>query len=146
VDGERLDERRLTQRDELCGGNLVNGATYVFRIRAHNEAGWGPASVTVSAVPRTVPSAPLECEVFQFGSDPHRIVVQWKPAVNDGGESIDFDEVQVLQDGDLVTLEVTDSGFVGMYLYYGIYEVRVRSWNDAGPGPWCITGIWHLEW
>lgn len=38
---------------------LTNGTTYYFRIRAHNAAGWGPASLVVSATPRTVPNAPL---------------------------------------------------------------------------------------
>jgi hypothetical protein len=38
--------------------NLANGTQYSFRIRAHNAAGWSLVSTTVSAVPRTVPSAP----------------------------------------------------------------------------------------
>ena len=46
-----------TTRGHTATG-LANGARYYFRIRAHNAAGWGPASTVVIAVPRTVPTAP----------------------------------------------------------------------------------------
>ena len=40
---------------------LTNGHAYQYRVLAHNAAGWGPASPTVSATPRTVPSATQPC-------------------------------------------------------------------------------------
>jgi titin len=122
--------------------NLVNGSKYVFRVVAHNAAGWSPASTTVSAVPRTVPSAPLQCEAFNMGGDPHTLVVTWHPPASDGGAPIDFGEVHVIQNGAFVEGAWSAKGLVVTSLPYGAYEVRVRSYNAAGAGPWCTVGIW----
>jgi predicted phage tail protein len=40
-------------------GGLANGKRYYFRVAAHNAAGWSTPSKVVSAVPRTVPTAPV---------------------------------------------------------------------------------------
>ena len=70
---------------------LTNGTKYYFRIRAHNAAGWSPVSTTVSAVPRTVPSAPTS--LTNTPGDGW-IALSWKPPTNSGGAAINMYMVQ----------------------------------------------------
>ena len=39
--------------------DLTNGTTYTFEVQAHNAAGWGPASASVTATPAGMPDAPV---------------------------------------------------------------------------------------
>ena len=42
----------LTNTYEYTVRGLTNGTTYTFEVQAHNAAGWGPASESVTATPR----------------------------------------------------------------------------------------------
>ena len=66
---------------------LTNGTKYYFRIRAYNAAGWSPVSTTVSAVPRTVPTAPTYLTSTPGDGS---IALSWKPPTSNGGAAIDM--------------------------------------------------------
>ena len=53
---------------------LFNGARYYYRVAAHNEAGWGPYSWAISAVPRTVPNVPWGMTVKPVTSTSHDLI------------------------------------------------------------------------
>lgn len=70
---------------------LTNGTKYYFRIRAYNAAGWSPFSAVFSAVPRTVPSAPLSPVAT---GDNGFVWATWKAPSSNGGAPI---EAYILQ-------------------------------------------------
>ena len=114
---------------------LTNGTRYYFRVRAHNAAGWGPYSTVVTAVPRTVPSAPLALVATPGNSS---VTLSWKPPSNTGGGKIDIYRVQ--QQGlfgawnDVASptgLKYT----VGSLTNGTKYSFRIRAHNAAGWGP-----------
>ena len=61
---------------------LTNGTTYAFKVRAKNPRGEGPASNAVTAVPRTVPSAP---QSFAAAAGNGRVQLDWTAPASDGG-------------------------------------------------------------
>ena len=65
---------------------LANGTHYYFRILAHNSAGYSPASTTVNAVPRTVPTAPRS-PVATAGNT--TVKLTWLAPSSNGGATID---------------------------------------------------------
>lgn len=114
---------------------LVNGTRYYYRVRAHNVAGWGAASTVVSAVPRTVPSAPRSPSAsWGDGS----ATVSWLVPLTDGGAPINGYRLQYSTDGATwsnlaagLQTQLTASG-----LQNGMeYRFRVRAHNVAGWGP-----------
>ena len=83
--------------------NLVNGVTYTFKVQALNEAGYSQFSETVSAIPFTAPSEPLN---FNATAGDTQITATWSPSQNNGSYSItqyvisntdEFVQVQALQ-------------------------------------------------
>ena len=65
--------------------NLTNGQTWFFGVRARNSVGWGSYSSAVSAVPRTVPSAPTQLSATP-GSG--QLALAWSLPTSDGGSAI----------------------------------------------------------
>ncbi len=61
---------------------LNNGATYHFRVRAYNAAGFGPYSTVVSAVPAGVPASPWGLHVTPHTAG--QVQVKWYPPSNGG--------------------------------------------------------------
>jgi titin len=113
--------------------NLVNGTTYSFRIRAHNAAGWGAPSTTVSARPRTVPTAPRSLTATS-GDD--NVTLKWLAPSGSGGAPVGKYAVQWSTTGTSgwktyaqpSTNTLTTSDFACCQKFF----LRVRAHNAAG--------------
>jgi len=113
---------------------LTNGTRYYFRVRAHNVVGWGAASAVASAVPRTVPSAPLSPSVT-WGDQ--TATVSWSPPASNGGAAIDAYQLQYsTDDATWTNLSAgTQTPATATGLQNGVqYHFRVRAHNVAGWG------------
>jgi titin len=120
---------------------VTNGSKYYFRVRAHNAAGWGPASTVVSAVPRTVPSSP-DLQTVTPGNG--QVTLAWAAPVSNGGAAIDKYAVQRATGvagpwtnvGYPTTLDGTATGLTNgtKYLF------RILAHNAAG---WSPTSAVH---
>jgi hypothetical protein len=114
---------------------LANGTSYDFRVRAHNVTGWSPASTTVGAVPRTLPSAPQSPAATTGDAS---ATVTWSAPASSGGAAIDEYELQLSPDG--VTWSSVSAGTLTQVTATGLqngtqYHFRVRAHNDAGWSP-----------
>jgi predicted phage tail protein len=120
-----------TTRSHTAKG-LTNGTTYYFRIRAHNAAGWSKPSTVVTAVPRTVPSAPQSL-VATAGEN--TVTLSWKPPLNTGGAKIDY-TVQMPNFGAWTDIASTTAlTYTATQLYNGTpYDFRIVAHNAAGFG------------
>lgn len=114
---------------------LVNGTRYYYRVRAHNVVGWGTPSSVVSAVPRTVPSAPQSPGVTWANTS---ATVSWSVPATDGGAPINQYRLQYSTDDATWTnlsagtqLQLTAYGLTNGTLYH----FRERAHNVAGWGP-----------
>ena len=72
--GENTTEHTLT--------GLTNGTSYRFKVRAKNPRGNGPESNEVTAVPRTVPTAP---QSFAATAGNGRVQLDWTAPASNGG-------------------------------------------------------------
>lgn len=114
---------------------LTNGIRYYYRVRAHNSAGLGTPSTVVSAVPRTVPSAPQSPAAVSGDTSAS---VSWTTPASDGGATINSYRLEYSTDGTTWTnvsagtqTQLTPGG-----LQNGVeYRFRVRAHNVAGWGP-----------
>jgi len=114
---------------------LTNGTRYYYRVRAHNSAGLGTPSTVVSAVPRTVPSAPQSPAAVSGDTSAS---VSWTTPASDGGATINSYRLEYSTDGTTWTnvsagtqTQLTPGG-----LQNGVeYRFRVRAHNVAGWGP-----------
>ena len=128
---------RASSRDYTSTG-LTNGRRYYFRVAAHNAVGWGTPSAKVSAVPRTVPSAPQNPEASPGDGS---VQVAWQAPVSNGGAVIDRYQVLSRVSGESTwagALSTTD-GAVRNLLVPGLtpgtsYDFVVRAHNVAGYG------------
>lgn len=124
-------------------GNLGNGATRYYYVKASNLVGESPSSNQVSATTFTPPSAPLNLGA-SAGPGGGQITLTWQAPANTGGAQItgykvyrgttSNGEVEVTSGpcsglGNVLTC--TDSGLGnGQTRYY-----KVAAINVAGPGP-----------
>lgn len=76
-------EVRWSDGAQSCGtattcriGNLTNGTSYTFTVRAKNGVGWSDDSNTVTAMPDRPPSAPRNVQVH---GGYHSAIVRWDP-------------------------------------------------------------------
>jgi hypothetical protein len=115
---------------------LTNGTKYSFRIRAHNAAGWGPPSTTVSAIPYTVPTAPKS---LTAKSGDNNVTLTWLAPSGTGGAPIGKYAVQWSTTGTSgwktyaqpSTTTYTTSGFNCCQTFY----LRILAHNAAGWSP-----------
>jgi Fibronectin type III domain len=114
--------------------NLANGTKYSFRIRAHNAAGWSPVSTVVSAVPRTVPSAPRS-PVATAGNA--SVKLTWLAPASNGGATVQRYAVQSYISGKWTNVAFpTGRGYTVANLVNGTkYSFRIRAFNAAGWSP-----------
>jgi predicted phage tail protein len=117
---------------------LSNGTKYYFRIRAINAAGWSPASTTVSAVPLTVPSAPLSPTATPGNGS---VTLTWKAPSNNGGGPVTKYAVQRLVNGQWQNMAFPTTGtYKALGLTNGSkYYFRIRAYNAAGWSPVSTT-------
>lgn len=122
---------------------LANGTSYSFRVQAHNRIGWGPASTTVRATPRTTPGAPRYADLTRADSS---ATVTWQTPGSTGGAPIDRYLVERSVDGATFGsgISTTQLQSVLTGLTPGTrYWFRIRAHNVAGYGP--PTGIGPLD-
>ena len=126
-------------------GDLTNGTTYTFQVRAVNSSGGGDASGERSAVPSTTPGAPTTLTATA-GDDEVRLT--WTPA-DDGGRRIisyeceerigaDSDGYRPCAAGKLLgasarSLTLTDDDDIENGK---TYTFQVRAVNANGVGDW----------
>ena len=113
---------------------LTNGTRYYYRVRAHNSAGLGTPSTVVSAVPRTVPSAPQSPAAVSGDTS---ATVSWLVPLSDGGAAINGYRLQYSTDG--ATWSNLSAGLQTQLTAYGLqngveFHFRVRAHNVAGWG------------
>ena len=118
----------------LTIAGLVNGTTYVVRLRALNAAGVGTASDTLSVTPRDVPTAPLAVSVTP---DDQELTVRFSPPASNGGSPIT--NYQYSLDGGTSWVTRSPASTVSPLTIAGLvngsaYQVRLRALNDAGTG------------
>jgi predicted phage tail protein len=120
-----------TTRSHTAKG-LTNGTKYYVRIRAHNTAGWSKPSTVVTAVPYTVPSAPLSPVATPGNST---VTLTWLAPSSDGGAAIDY-TVQTPNSGVWTDIaSTTGLTYTATNLWNGTpYTFRVVAHNTAGFG------------
>jgi hypothetical protein len=118
---------------------LNNGRRYYFRVAAHNAAGWSTPSMVVSAVPRTVPTAPRSPTATPGNTT---VKLTWQRPSSNGGAAINKYAVQRARVGGAwktvaypTTRYHTASGLTNGKRYY----FRIRAHNTAGWGPYSTT-------
>ncbi len=115
---------------------LTNGVRYYFRVRAHNAAGWSPASTIVNAVPRTVPTAPRS-PVATPGNT--TVKLAWLAPASNGGATINKYRVQraTTSSGPWTTIATpTTRSYTTTGLTNGTrYYFRIAAHNAVGWSP-----------
>jgi predicted phage tail protein len=112
---------------------LTNGKRYYFRIAAHNAAGWSTPSKVISAVPRTVPTAPRSPTATPGNTT---VKLSWLRPSSNGGAKINKYRVQraTSKSGPWKTIATpttryhTASGLTNGKRYY----FRIRAHNSVG--------------
>jgi titin len=115
---------------------LRNGTRYFFRVAAHNAAGWSAPSGSLSAVPRTVPTAPLPPTAIPSNAT---VKLAWQPPTSNGGATVDRYRVDraTSANGPWTTIAAgaartsTATGLANGTSYF----FRVAAHNVAGYGP-----------
>ena len=114
--------------------NLANAASYTIRVRAVNEAGSGPASGALNAIPRTVPPAPV---LVSLSPGNRQATLTFTGPTSNGGAPITNYEYS-LNDGSTWSPRTpvsVESPAVILGLVNGrAYRIRLRAVNAAGSG------------
>ncbi len=113
---------------------LTNGQTYEFAVSAHNLAGEGAVTTSVSSVPFTVPGAPTDPTAEAQNA---YVILRWTAPAFDGGRYIDY--YIIYQDG----LDVRHVNGT-MSMIHGLqngqtYQFAVSAHNMAGEGTSSLT-------
>ena len=127
---------------------LTNGVTYHLRVRAHNTLGWGPFSTVVSAVPRTVPSAPT---TPQATAGDKTVELTWQYPLDDGGLAVDnyrveqtstwWDTGSWTQVAETTGLSHTAIGLTNGTNYY--YRISARNPTGWSPPSYVVGATPH---
>jgi len=115
---------------------LTNGISYTFTIAASNVVGAGP-SATTTALPATVPSAPLN--VTGMGANASAIL-HWTEPASTGGSPITGYTVTSSPLGLTCTSTTTTCTVVGLTNEQN-YTFSVTTTNAAGTGPASVASL-----
>lgn len=113
---------------------LTNGRAHLFRVSAHNAAGYGPPTLTDPLTPTGKPTAPLNPVLDIEGINE----ASWDPPANDGGHPVDLYRVQYWTEtlpGLSTVDEVTTAALTVAVAAAG--KFRVQAHNVLGWGDWC---------
>ena len=148
--GEEASEERqtvslATTETAFTHSDNTEGVAYRYRVRAHNSAGNGPWSDTLSATRLLTPDAPTDLSARAQASD---IIVTWSPPTTG---IVTAYEVEYGVSGTAETATVQMTADQGEFTHIGgqgdtEYAYRVRAHNDAGNGPWAgpATASWVI--
>lgn len=124
---------------------LTNGSGYLFRVRAFNDAGFGPWVVSSSVTPRTVPSAPSSVNITSTIST---YSLSWT-APSNGGSAITDYEIEysstsgaswsTYADGTSTLTSATITGLTSNTNY--IFRVTARNISGAGSASIATTAL-----
>ncbi|GAA1832946.1 Ig-like domain-containing protein [Agromyces salentinus] len=123
-------------------GQLTNGTTYTFSVRAQNEhKGWGAWSVASGGVtPYGTPSAPRDVSAGADGYAPATVTVRWNPPADTGGGGVTY---TVSLGGSTKTVSGTQTSFGNVGA--GSHQVSVTATNDGsrktGPAAGTSVGV-----
>lgn len=113
---------------------LTNGRSHLFRVSAHNAAGYGPPSPALSLTPTGRPTAPLNPVLDIEGINE----ASWDPPANDGGHPVDLYRVQYWTEsfpgGPVTVGETTTAALTVAVSAAGRF--RVQAHNVLGWGDW----------
>jgi hypothetical protein len=135
-------EPGATNLSEIIG-NLTNGRTYEFQVRAHNSVGYGPYSAIVTTtLPATVPG--IISNLHEDSDTQTTVSLHWD-VPSDGGSAITDYEVQYRRSGTSTWIffdggDSTDNHITVTGLTRNTwYEFQVRAVNAVGSGSWSST-------
>jgi fibronectin type 3 domain-containing protein len=114
--------------------DVLNGNLYEYNITAINSAGESPASVLVSATPRTIPNAPQNPTCI-FGD--RQIQLNWDAPSTNGGAAILFYRIYRGTSLGTETYLINTTGSIRTYIDSGLtngqdYYYYITAVNEAG--------------
>ena len=127
----------ITDLSETTGScevtGLTNGTSYAVLLKAKTAVGLGLASNTISAIPRTVPSAPLQL-VASPGNTTATVV--FSPPASTGGAAITNYKYQLNNGAWTARLPAAPTSTVSFsnLLNGTLYSVKLKAVNAAGDG------------
>lgn len=115
---------------------LANGVAVTFRVSALNAVGAGVPSATVTATPRTVPTAPRSATAVPGDGT---VTLSWSAPADDGGAPVTGYRVTLSADGGTTWTTAAETASTSTQLT-GLANgapvlVRVAAVNAAGTGP-----------
>ena len=137
VDGsdQPATETLPAEQTSFTHSDNIEGVTYQYRVRAHNGAGEGPWSETLTASRTLAPPAPTGLMTEVSGS---LIILSWTAP---NGGIVDSYEVEYgVLDSDETSAATVDAAETG-FEHFGAqgdvtHRYRVRSVNSAGASAW----------
>jgi subtilisin family serine protease len=110
---------------------LTNGTSYSFTVRATNAAGTGAASNALSAMPRTVPGAPILNTATPGNT---QVSLSWSAPGSNGGSTITGYTATASPGGATCTTTGTTTCTITGLTNGTSYSFTVRATNAAGTG------------
>ena len=108
---------------------LSNGLGYSFAVAAHNVAGIGPQTSSVSSIPLTVPNAPSGLTAISGNG---QVTLNWTAPSSNGGAAVDY---YVVYQGGVDVKHASSTSLIVTGLTNGqSYSFMVAAHNPAGVG------------